>query len=116
MAVKDIHAGRFTLLKEDSPVSMSGKVPRKPLELIKAIISLGSKEVSIDRVTNMLWPDTEGDMAHHAFESTLYRLRRLIGNDAAIKLQGGHLSLDSRYCWVDVWVFERLLEEIAVHP
>ncbi|TVM00743.1 MAG: hypothetical protein CV080_06505 [Candidatus Kuenenia stuttgartiensis] len=105
--------GRFTLLKEDSPVSMSGKVPRKPLELIKAIISLGSKEVSIDRVTNMLWSDTEGDMAHHAFESTLYRLRRLIGNDAAIKLQGGHLSLDSRYCWVDVWVFERLLEEIA---
>lgn len=105
--------GRFTLLKEDSPVSMSGKVQRKPLELIKAVVSLGSKNVAIDRVINILWPDTEGDMAHHAFESSLYRLRWLIGNDMAIRLQGGHLSLDSRYCWVDVWAFEKLLEEVT---
>jgi len=105
--------GRFALLKEDCPVSTSGKVQRKPLEIIKALVSSGSRDVSTDRVTNMLWPDAEGDMAHHAFESALYRLRRLIGNDVAIRLQGGHLSLDSRRCWVDVWAFEKLLEEIA---
>lgn len=104
--------GRFAMQKDESPVLMSKKVQGKPLELIKTIVSLGSKEVSISQVTDILWPDTVGDVAHHAFETTLYRLRRLVGNEKAIRLQGGLLSLDKRYCWVDVWAFERLLEKI----
>src|SRR3990167_1310 len=104
--------GRFTIVKEDTPTQFSGKVQRKPLELLKAIISLGGIDVPEDRVTDLLWPDTEGDLAHQSFETTLHRLRRLLGNDMAIKHQGGQLTLDARYCWVDTWAFERLYEQI----
>jgi two-component SAPR family response regulator len=39
-------------------------------------------------------------------------LRKLIGNDKAIEVHEGKTNLDPRYCWVDAWVFERVLEQI----
>ena len=107
-----ITLGRFDILREDESLRFTGKVQRKPLELLKIIISFGGKSVSVDRITDILWPDTEGDMAHQSFETTVHRLRRLLGNDMAIGLQGGQLTLDARYCWVDTWAFERLYEQI----
>lgn len=104
--------GRFTIVKEDTPIQFSGKVQRKPLELLKAIISLGGIDVPEDRVTDLLWPDTEGDLAHQNFETTLHRLRRLIGNEASIKLRGGQLTVDAQFCRVDTWVFEWIAEKI----
>jgi len=104
--------GRFNILKDDKPIQFTGKVQRKPLELFKAITSCGGREVSEDRIADILWPDADGDMAHQSFETTLHRLRRLIGNDNAIKLQGGQLTLDDRYCWVDTWAFERVFEKV----
>lgn len=104
--------GQFVLLKEGESINFSGKVQRKPLELLKAVISLGGREVSEDQVTDILWPDAEGDMAHQTFDTTLHRLRRLLGNDMAIKRQGGQLTLDDKYCWVDIWAFERIVENI----
>jgi two-component SAPR family response regulator len=33
----------------------------------------------------------------------------MLGDDRILALRDGQVSLDSRYCWVDVWSFERLL-------
>jgi len=41
----------------------------------------------------------------------LHRLRKLIGYEQALQLREGRLSLDSRFCWVDAWAFETILEE-----
>jgi DNA-binding SARP family transcriptional activator len=48
-------------------------------------------------------------MAHHAFEMTLHRLRKLLVYPEAIIFREGRVTLDKRYCWVDVWAFERML-------
>jgi len=48
-------------------------------------------------------------VAHESFATTLHRLRKLIGLEKAILLREGRLTLDERFCWVDVWAFERLL-------
>ena len=106
--------GQFVLLKEGEPIRFSGKVQHKPMELLKAIILFGGREVSEDLLVDVLWPDAEGDMAHQSFDTTLYRLRRLIGNDMAIQLHGGSLTLDDRYCCVDTWIFERVFERFEV--
>jgi DNA-binding SARP family transcriptional activator len=55
-----------------------------------------------------LWPDASGD-AGHAFESTLHRLRKLLGRDDAILLVDGKLALNPQVVWVDVWALERQL-------
>jgi DNA-binding SARP family transcriptional activator len=35
----------------------------------------------------------------------------LIGNEKVIQLRDGRVELDPRYCWVDAYAFERLLEQ-----
>ncbi len=98
--------GRFEVLLDDEPLRFGNKVQKKPLELLKALISLGG-EASEDRISEALWPDAEGDSANRSFESALYRLRKLIG-DKALRLHDRVLELDRRSCWVDAWEFQRL--------
>lgn len=106
--------GRFTVLIDDQPMHAGRKAQHKPLELLKVLIAQGSREVGEETLTTILWPDTDGDAARKAFDTTLHRLRRLLGNDRAVVLHDRRLSLDSRYCWVDTWAFERALSEAAI--
>ncbi len=103
--------GRFTILADNQPIRAGRKAQHKPLELLKALIAQGGREVGEDTLTAALWPDTEGDAARRAFDTTLHRLRRLFGHDRAIVLHDRRLSLDGRLCWVDTWALERLLSE-----
>lgn len=97
------------MLLNGKPAEFGRKVPRRPLELLKTIIALGGREISTARLMSELWPDIDGDAAQRSFDTTLHRLRKLLGDDRVLLLKDGKLSLDGRYCWVDVWAFERLL-------
>jgi LuxR family maltose regulon positive regulatory protein len=100
--------GRFTMTKDGQPLIFSGKVQQKPLFMLKAVIAFGGREVSEDQLMDALWPDAEGDVGRISFRTTLHRLRQLTGNEKAIQLQEGRITLDLRYCWVDAWAFERI--------
>lgn len=100
--------GRFRLICNGEPLTFPGRAKRRPLEMLKALIAFGGRDVSQELISEALWPDSEGDAAHRSFDTTLHRLRKLIGNDKAIVLQEGRLSLNSEICWVDAWAFERL--------
>ena len=101
--------GRFSLLINGEPANFGRKAPRRPLELLKVIIAQGGREISISRLTLLLWPDVDGDKAVRSLNITLHRLRKALGDDRVLVLSDGKLSLDARYCWIDVWTFERLL-------
>lgn len=109
--VKVYTLGRFTVLVNNQPARAGRKAQHKPLELLKTLIAQGGREVSEDFLTSALWPDAEGDTARQTFDTTLHRLRKLLGNERAIQLHDRKLSLDNRFCWVDSWAFERLLSE-----
>lgn len=111
--VKIFTLGRFEVLRDGEPVRFPRKVQRKPLALLKTLIGLGGRAVREDAVMDALWPDAAGDAARMALTSALHRLRGLLGCDDAVIRQGGHLSLDARACWVDVWAVERLLARPA---
>ncbi len=110
-ALKIHTLGRFGMMKDGRPVTFQGKIQKKPLDLLKALIALGGREVREVQLTDALWPDAAGDAAHSAFSTTLQRLRQLIGSEKAIHLQEGKVTLDARYCWVDAWAFERALND-----
>ncbi len=99
--------GSFSLLVDDKPVKLSGKT----LELLNAIIALGGRDISTQRLSDLLWRDAEGDQANSNFKTTLHRLRKLIGQDA-FALQDGRLSIDTRLVWVDAWALERTLDTL----
>ena len=87
-----------------------GKAQKRPLDMLKALVALGGRNVDASVLTAQLWPDAEGDDAKTSFDSGLYRLRKLIGVDGALTLADGKLSLDPRLVWLDVWAFERALD------
>lgn len=99
--------GGFAVTIEGAPLRSPRKAPRKPLELLKALIAQGGQAASAAQLTEALWPQAEGDAAADAFEVTLRRLRKLLGRDEAILLEDGRLSLNAGCCWLDVWAFER---------
>jgi DNA-binding SARP family transcriptional activator len=101
--------GGFGIVKEGRPLQFSRKVRQKPLLMVKALIALGGREVTEEQMTDVLWPDAEGDLAHQSFATTLHRLRELLGSERAIPLREGRLSLDPRFCWVDAFAFERIV-------
>jgi ATP/maltotriose-dependent transcriptional regulator MalT/DNA-binding SARP family transcriptional activator len=102
--------GRFELVKDGELVKFSGKVQQKPLALLKALIAFGGKDVAEEQFTDALWPEADGDLAHRSFEMAVHRLRKLIGKDKVVQLQERRLSLDAGLCWVDVWAFEKAVE------
>jgi len=103
--------GRFGVVLDGQPLRFEGKAPRRPLELLMALVSLGGSEVGEPRLSEMLWEDAEADAAHVAFTSALHRLRKLLGDDEAILLRDNRLSLNPNKVWVDAWAFERALAE-----
>ena len=104
--------GGFRLHGPDAPLAASGKAQRRPLELLKALVAYGGAQVSESRLTDALWPRVDGDSAHRSFTSALHRLRRLLGEDRAVLLHEGRLTLDRRYFWVDAWEFEELAAQV----
>ncbi|HYA92405.1 MAG TPA: BTAD domain-containing putative transcriptional regulator [Thermodesulfobacteriota bacterium] len=101
--------GRFELLRENKPIPSSRKIQQKPLAMLKVLIALGGIGVKEDQLSDILWPEADGDDAHNSFITTQHRLRQLIGHEGVIQHKEGRLTLDEGHCWVDVWAFERLL-------
>jgi DNA-binding SARP family transcriptional activator len=100
---------QFAVRKHGMPLEFSRKVQRRPLELLKGIVAFGGRDIPEGDLMDALWPDSEGDAAHQALATTLFRLRKLLG-DEAVMVSGGRLSLSRRVCWVDAWAFEYLID------
>ena len=66
--------GRFSLLLHGQPAIFGRKTPQRPLELLKAVIAYGGRDISLSLLTAALWPDSDGDDARRAFDTTLFRL------------------------------------------
>ena len=102
--------GRFAIEADGAPLVFAGKVPRKPLALLKALIAFGGSEVALPHLVDVLWPDDEADAAADAFNVALHRLRKLVPRGAdAIQLHDGRLGLNTALCWTDAAAFEHLV-------
>lgn len=108
--------GTFEVIKEGKPLYFEGRVKHKPLELLKAIIAFGGSDVSDIKITEALWPDTDGDRASQSLKFTLHELRKLLGSDRYVLLHGKRLTLNSDFCSVDIWQFDSLLKNAESQP
>ena len=108
--------GTFSVLRNGEALQWKGKTPRKPLALLKALIALGGRNVRDEKVLDLLWPDLEGPQAHFALKTAVHRLRKLLGAQEIILRDQGTLSLNSRYCWIDVWAIESCIADDLLEP
>ncbi|MEO8507348.1 MAG: BTAD domain-containing putative transcriptional regulator [Betaproteobacteria bacterium] len=102
--------GEFAIARHGEPLVSKGKAQKKPLELLKALLAHGGRNVDAAMLTAAVWPDAEGDDAKTSFDSNLYRLRKLVDIDGALPLAEGKLSLNPELVWLDTWAFEAALD------
>jgi LuxR family maltose regulon positive regulatory protein len=110
--IKLYSLGRFSVVIDNTPLKTSGKAQAKPLELLKALVAGGGREVGAATLAAQIWPDVEGDAAQNALDTTLHRLRKLLQQDDAVIVHQAKLSLNPVKVWVDVWAFERLANRL----
>ncbi|MBI1397848.1 MAG: hypothetical protein GC151_17890 [Betaproteobacteria bacterium] len=108
-AVRIYTLGRFEIQVNGQPLRFSGKAPRKPLALLKAIIAYGCRDVPVSRLMDALWPDEQGDAAKQAFWVTMVRLRKLLQTADAISVTDARVSLNAAICWTDAQAFESMI-------
>jgi two-component SAPR family response regulator len=85
--------------------------------MLRLLVAHGPRGVRQDLLSEALWPDAEGDAAHHALGTTVSRLRKLLGIAEVVLQQDGRVALDPREAFVDAWALERLLLRVdAVAP
>ncbi len=104
--------GQFRVFHNGEPIAFTGKTQRRPLDLLKVVIAFGGRDVSEERVVEALWPRIDGDSAHRSFATTLHRLRKLLGEEQAIQLSDGKLTLNGRIVWLDTWAFDQTTARI----
>ncbi|HUQ73835.1 MAG TPA: BTAD domain-containing putative transcriptional regulator [Burkholderiales bacterium] len=110
-AVRIRTLGEFALLHGKEPIECGGK----PLELLQALVALGARNVHQSALIDALWPELDGDKAQQAFETALYRLRKLLGEQSIVLLKEGRLTLDRSHTWLDTAQFDDTVLDIEEH-
>jgi ATP/maltotriose-dependent transcriptional regulator MalT/DNA-binding SARP family transcriptional activator len=110
-ALRILSFGGFQCLRDGTPIELSAKGPGRPMELLKVLVALGMHNVRADQLADALWPNVEADYAYKSFTATLHRLRRMLGEEDAVVLRDGRLSLDKSLVWIDAWALEQLFDD-----
>jgi hypothetical protein len=103
--------GEYQVTVGEEPLSASADGSRA-LDLLAALVAHGG-EVTVNTLLDALWPHAEGDRAHHALETTLYRLRKLLGPRVGITQHEGVVALDPRTCFTDLRALRKRMEQVA---
>lgn len=84
----------------------------RPLDLLRCLACLGG-QAPATRLMALLWPESEVPAQRRAFDSTLLRLRRLLGDERPLVLSGGLLHLDEGFAWCDLAAFQLAAERAS---
>lgn len=104
--------GDFRVLVDGKVVEEGRKAQHRPRALLQALVAAGARDVSGAVLAHQLWPDADGAAAVRSFNSTLHRLRSLLGAEHVLRMAEGKLSLDQRFCWVDAWALDQQLDAL----
>ncbi|MFY9179831.1 MAG: hypothetical protein WAO12_08675, partial [Venatoribacter sp.] len=99
LVVHILDGGTITL--DDQPVVLNGKIR----ELFFSLAALGNADLPISRNTlqDQLWPDSQGDLAKQALDTSIHRLRKLLGTENLILSLPNGLMLNPNMVRVDYW-------------
>jgi DNA-binding SARP family transcriptional activator len=96
-----------------APVSTHGRAQRL-FELLRILVAAGPAGRTQQALERHLWPDSDAPKA--ALAVALHRLRKLLGDDDAIAVQSGVLTLDRERVWTDADALLELCERIDDLP
>lgn len=106
--------GEFQAVRGDESLTrQSGKTAQRPLDLLRVLLAHGATALPVSTAMQWLWPEADPAAQRKAFDVALLRLRRSLADPRLLRLEGGRLSLDERWCWSDVAALHHLLNRIG---
>lgn len=108
--------GGFALVRMDEAVRFSGKVQKKPLELLKLLGASAREREDTAWLAEQLWPEAAGDAGRNSLDVAITRLRKLLGVEDVLVIAEGKAALSRSLVWSDVWVLESIASEAELLP
>ncbi|MEE4294229.1 MAG: BTAD domain-containing putative transcriptional regulator [Xanthomonadales bacterium] len=100
--------GGATLMENGVPLSGTA-VRRHPLALLAILAVAPDQAITRPRAIGLLWPDANEATGRNRLSSTVYPLRKLLGNDV-LTATADTLRLEPAGLDCDIWRFRDLLE------
>jgi DNA-binding SARP family transcriptional activator len=89
------------------PVILSNK---KPLAVLAILATMPGSTASREYLAELLWPGVEHDRARRSLRQALYQLSKEVGQELVVA-SDITLSLNRELLAVDLWAFDRAMEE-----
>jgi hypothetical protein len=103
--------GGLNILRDGIPLTCRRRPVNKPLALLIAIVVMGGTNVPLQCLAALLWPKAKSDCAQARMTITLRRVRRLLGDCAAIRVDNGMVSLNLALVTVDAFELAQRLHD-----
>jgi LuxR family maltose regulon positive regulatory protein len=95
--------GEFALWRDGEPLTGgASRLPQRPLDLLRALLAYNGTSLPVATALDWLWPDADHEQQRKSFDAALLRLRRVLGDDSLLQLDGKQLLLDRSRAWTDV--------------
>lgn len=104
--------GGFAIASQQNRLVLSAKTPRKLLELLTLLICGAGDGISREKICEVLWPDSDADLALQALNTAVHRLRKLLRQNEVVVTDGYRLLLNPKLCYVDCHHFLMLSRQI----
>jgi LuxR family transcriptional regulator, maltose regulon positive regulatory protein len=88
------------------------KAPSVPLALMK-LLAAAREPLALERLSSSLWPGYGSAAPRGTLDTALYRLRKLLGYEAAIIHENGRVAFDPELCWTDMRAFDLCCDRIS---
>lgn len=82
---------------------------KKRLALLALLGASPTRSLTRDRLVGLLWPESDSERARHLLASSVYELRKALGEDVILSA-GDDLRLNPERITSDVWEFSDALE------
>lgn len=102
--------GPLRVDRDWQPLQAARKAQHRPLDLLALLAAQGGRPLETASVIDTLWPSLEANAPRASLDMALCRLRRLLGDPAAVVCAEGQLRLDPQRVWTDVAAFEALVQ------
>lgn len=104
--------GGFEWQRDGQTQTPAGKLPQKPLELLRLLACQRKLAISQDAAMAAMWPDADEPGARKSIEAAVHRLRALLGDATLVWVSDGQVGLDPSRVGCDLHLRRGLIERI----
>ncbi|WP_161946250.1 AAA family ATPase [Desulfonatronum thiosulfatophilum] len=111
--IEVITFGGLEVTRNGQQLCLSKGKEGKAMTLLKGLLVLGGQNIPSEALTDLLWPESEGDKAMQSLKFTLHTLRRILAFPDVVLVQNRTVSLNPLRCRLDVWQFEQAYHKLG---